>query len=410
MASKKQLWPRDVEAWARKFWDANHRRWLVDDEGAWPATRVLSSLTEQDLMQDITGARAWVSEWSAWQEHRRPGTVEWVERRWSSGRQSLPISISFSSEEEIARLVGESSRWRRARARYARFTERWPALAGAMAVGRHFEVLADYGDGDFERLMGMLSWLAANPLSGLYLRQLPIAGFDTKWAEKRKALLTDLMQSIRGQPDECDFERLCGLRAVPKRIRLRVLCPRLRAQVGGLEDIEAPVEEIDALALAPSAVLVVENLQTGLALPQLEGVVAFMRLGHSIDLLAGIGWLRSVPRNLYWGDLDTHGLVILGRARLMFPQTESLLMDEATLLVHRELWVEEREQAAVDAPAGLTPTEQKLFASLKQHRWGASVRLEQERLDWPTVVDTLSQRFAPGSERGSPGECQRYSE
>ena len=84
---------------------------------------------------------------------------------------------------------------------------------------------------------------------------------------------------------------------------------------------------------------------------------------------------------------------ILGRGRLMFPGTRSVLMDEATLLAHRELCVEESDQAGVDAPAGLTAAEQDLYAGLKQHRWGASLRLEQERLDWPTVLRALSQRL-----------------
>lgn len=390
MATKKQLWPREVEAWARKYWDSKHRAWLVGDDSDWPAKKLLSSLTEKDLMQDVSGARSWVAEWTAWQEHQRPGTVDWQERRWGSGKQSLPTSISFSSVEEFARLVGELARWQRACQRYAALTGRWPGLARAPCVARHFDALADYSSQDFERLVALLSWLSANPNSGLYLRQLPIAGFDTKWAERRKALLTDFAQVLRGQPGERDFERLCGLRAASKRVRMRILCEQLRARVGGLGDIEAPVEEIDALALQPDVVLVVENLQTGLALPELPGVVAFMGLGHSIDLLDGIGWLRSLPRHLYWGDLDTHGLVILGRARLMFPGTRSVLMDEATLLAHRELCVEESEQATVDAPAGLTPTEQDLFAGLKKHRWGASLRLEQERLDWPTVLYALS--------------------
>jgi hypothetical protein len=64
---------------------------------------------------------------------------------------------------------------------------------------------------------------------------------------------------------------------------MRVLCPRLRTRVGGLCDIEAPIAELAALQLAPTISLVVENLNTGVALPDIDGTVAFMRLGLAVD-------------------------------------------------------------------------------------------------------------------------------
>jgi len=91
----------------------------------------------------------------------------------------------------------------------------------------------------------------------------------------------------------------------------------------------------------------------------------------------------------YWGDLDTHGFAILSRARLKLTQMESALMDEATLLGHRDLWVSENPQyAAAELPL-LTPTEQAVYGGLKQQRWGMNVRLEQERIPWAYAWDAL---------------------
>src|SRR6185369_13682514 len=139
-------------------------------------------------------------------------------------------------------------------------------------------------------------------------------------------------------------------RCEPARLRMRILCPRLRLAVGGLCDIEAPAAEIAALRLEPTISLAVENLNTGIALPDIDGAVAFMRLGLAVDQLEPISWLRNVPSQLYWGDIDTHGFAALARARRRFPRIVSVLMDERTLIAHRGLWVREPVPSRVESP------------------------------------------------------------
>jgi len=64
-------------------------------------------------------------------------------------------------------------------------------------------------------------------------------------------------------------------------------------------------------------------------------------------------------------------------------------MDEQTLLSHRELWVEEKDQHASAELPLLTSSEHKLFQSLKGNVWGQHVRLEQERIHWDEAWKTL---------------------
>lgn len=395
MSQKKQIWPADVEAWAHKHWARHHQSWLLEGDGPganpWPHSLTLNTLTEKDVLQDLAGARAWIAAWRGWKREGSPGTLEWIERQWPAGRQSLPAKLTFASAADIADQVGQRDRWTRACARYRIMADQWPALAGGRTLGRHFAVLADYSELEFTRLISLLSWLEANPASGLYLRQLPIPGFDTKWAESRKGLVTDLMQVLKGMDAERDFFVLCGMRRPAPRVRMRVLCPRLRLELGGLCDIEGSIEELAGLGLRPEIVLIVENLETGLALPDFPGVVAFMRLGHSVDLLDRLPWLHGARRHVYWGDLDTHGLAILAKARRRFPATESVLMDEATLLGHKDLWVDESSQSSVERPDGLTSAELALYQGLREQRWGTKVRLEQERLDWPMAMRALEE-------------------
>jgi len=161
-----------------------------------------------------------------------------------------------------------------------------------------------------------------------------------------------------------------------------VLDPALRRGVGGLGDLLAPFDEWQALALPARQVFIVENKQTGLAFDDLPGAVVLMARGYAVDRVHQLPWVQRATAVYYWGDLDTHGLAILGRLRGHLPQAVSLLMDEATLLAHRPLWVTEPEPHAADAVAHLTAAEQQLYRDLRGDRWGPRVRLEQERIDW----------------------------
>jgi hypothetical protein len=388
---KKLLSPEAAQAWLRRRFDNQHRGWL-EGAGGWPLVVLLGEPTEKDASEDPGFVRGWVD---AWRGFRGPGKIDWEERRWPRlGAQQLPVRLKVESPRQVAVLIGQEARWQRASERYDALVSAWPKLRGAGVLTRLFDVLADYAALDFARLVALVAWLEQNPRSGCYPRQLPILGMDTKWLDaKRRALVVDLLQNIRGDSEERDFHVACGLRRPAPRIRVRVLCPQLRQSVGGLTDVEAPLEELTALVLRPQCALIVENLETGIALPELPGVVALMKLGSSVSVLGGLSWLREVPV-LYWGDLDTHGFAILDQARRVLPQLRSLLMDEPTLLSHRALWVEESSPHSALELSHLTREEHAIFDSLRAGTWGRGVRLEQERICWPLALDAVRRAVA----------------
>jgi hypothetical protein len=243
-----------------------------------------------------------------------------------------------------------------------------------------FDALADHGDADFECLRALLVWARDNPASGLRLRQLPVEGLHTKWVQQHHGLITDFAAALRNTNDSRDLLALLGLSTSPVRLRLRLLCPHLRSQAGGLGDIEAPLQELAALPITPSRLVIVENLDTGLALPDIDGGVALMKLGHAVRLVQQLPWLTHKVRSVYWGDIDTHGFAILDRARAALLHTESVLMDEATLQRFAHLCVAEPQPHPCDSVEHLTCAEQKTLVSLAQRR------LEQERLPWPHAL------------------------
>jgi len=233
----------------------------------------------------------------------------------------------------------------------------------------------------------MLSWICANPGSGLYPRQIPVAGIDSKWLESHKGLVCDLVSAIQGT-NERDFYKVCGLKPPPQLIRMRILDPEIRSRFRGLCDISAPWEEAANLDIKPTYVFIVENLQTGLAFEDLTGSVVIMALGYGVDILGHIPWLHNA-RCIYWGDIDTHGFAILNRARTYLPSLETALMDKPTLFAHQDLWVQEKEQSASAELSLLSNEEQELFLSLKNNVLGQQVRLEQERISWDAAWEAI---------------------
>lgn len=384
--------PEDVRQTLVRRFQSKHREWLIGDAGEslWPLEVALGAPTEQAALRQVDGVRAWVSAWQGWQG---VGTLSWCERRWKAlGVQRLPEKLALRGPEDVAMWIGESARWERAQSRYRALIARWPVLA--QQLPRYFDVLADYSDADYQRLTEMLDWIASHPNSNLYPRQLPVSGLDSKWLDGRKGLLTDLVAAIQeDSSSDLDFYQRCGLKAPPLLVRMRVLDQALRAHVGGVGDITAPVDDLAGISWPVSHVFIVENLQTGLAMSDMPGAVVFMRLGYNVDVLARLPWLASA-KCIYWGDLDTHGFAILHRARSYIPELQSVLMDEETLLRHKALWVDEAAQHSAAELTLLTKDEQQLYRDLKQQRWGQNVRLEQERIDWTTAWSVLQRTLA----------------
>lgn len=368
----------------RRF-NNQHQAWLAGD-GTWPLQIPLGMPTEKDATDDPLAVRAWVSSWGAW---KHVGEVSHAVRKWARlGEQELPVALTIFSPEDVATLVGQAPRWGRAKERYAHMVQKWPQLGTGGALAARFNVLADYSEVDFTRLIALLDWLMQNPASYVYLRQLPVEGLDTKWAEQRTGVITGLLKDIKQDTNDGNFHELCGLLRPPHRVRIRLLCPQLRSLVGGLNDVEAPIAEIAALPIEPRAAIILENLDTGMALPDIPGTVGIMKLGNAVSALGSVPWLQGIPA-VYWGDIDTHGFAILDRARKALPQLRSVLMDEATTLGFHNLWGTEPAQTTNIALEHLEEQEAAVYAALKANTWGQKVRLEQERLPWERSIAVL---------------------
>jgi len=72
----------------------------------------------------------------------------------------------------------------------------------------------------------------------------------------------------------------------------------------------------------------------------------------------------------------------------MLPKTKSFLMDQETLLTHQDRWTKE------PTPTGkslnrLSPEELMVYSGLVENRWASLLRLEQERLGFDWIHESL---------------------
>jgi hypothetical protein len=313
-----------------------------------------------------------------------------ITRAWPRvGKQQLPDALLVDGPDTVAAIIGMTDAWCQARATMDRLAASWSALTASDGWPSLTRQLVTYAPEDVTRLIDLIAWIDATPQSDLYVRQVPVRGIDTKWIETRTDVITRVVRAVCGPRAGTGFLGTCGFRGTPARIRVRVLCPTLRAQLGGLGDIEAPIVDLAALTIQPTTILLVENLITGLALPDRDGVVAIIGLGNGVSLVGKLPWIRSAPRALYWGDVDTHGVAILALARTAIPHLTSILMDESTLVRYRDAWGEEPRQMRHEVPETLTAQEAAVLAGLQRDQWGRRVRLEQERIPWTEALTAL---------------------
>ncbi|MBG6191334.1 hypothetical protein IWX64_002294 [Arthrobacter sp. CAN_A212] len=353
--------------------------------------------TESGALADQAAAIAWVT---SWRNAGLDDSVVWTTRRWASvGSQEIPDRLRLEGAAAIAGFARKGSQWLQIRSRAdALLTQFAPGPAArtgvpddpvagestsdrgnrvADAVQRSSRALSDLADIDFERLLSVLLWLEANPDSGLYIRQLPVRGVDTKWISMHRVLVERLFAAVTGHDS-------LGLALPPAQVRIRFLDPEYAP--GGLVDVAVPITELADLPIQPRTVFVFENLESVVAMPPVPGAVVIHGSGYAVGRLSGIPWV-SDGHVVYWGDLDSHGFGILNRVRSSCSDVSVVLMDLETLRAHRDLWVEEPSPNS-GVFGYLLPDELVVVAELQ--RLG-NVRLEQERIGWAYALTQLLQ-------------------
>lgn len=384
-------WTRDTDIKNRmqKKWDSGEILALSVSGSPFEPFRIpLKSPSSKALTHEFEVARDWVAHLA--RHARKPSghgyDLEYREISHKTlGRNKVPEAVVFQSLEDLTAYLGKTRETTRYQALYKTVTARFPAL-GPMLRKSPLDALAH--ESVMDRILAIAAHLLANPHPSIYLRELDISGVDTKFIEAHKAYLTKVLDAvlppgaINGAfTGASHFENRYGFLSKPGRIRFRILDPELA--ILGLKDMEIPVKDFCELPISPDTVFIIENEITGLSFPLFPRAMVIFGLGYGLRRLSGARWMED-KHLWYWGDIDTHGFVMIDQIRHYFPRTRSFLMDEETLLSHQALWGSESSPAIRDLTL-LTQKEAALYDALRKNRFAPSLRLEQERISFSNV-------------------------
>ncbi len=386
--------PDDIKRRLRRSWDKGKilGAW-ARDEKLYPLRLALRRPTSADLSSEFDAASRWMKDLDNSSHSVRGFGYEliWTEvNHRVLGRNRVPAGVVVPSEDDHLRLIGKRHDAERFRKLCVHTRQAFPELGDWLA--RKPLIALEHAD-EWPEVLAVVQWFRDHPNSGLFLRQLEIENIDSKFIERHRGLLAQLLEILlppgaattRGGGIRA-FERRYGLLSKPALVRFRVLDDALR--ISGLSDLTVPVAEFADLDLRVTRVFVTENEVNGLAFPSVANSIVIFGLGYGLDVLSAVPCLKRAQIH-YWGDIDTHGLAMLDRLRAEFPHTRSLLMGRNTLLAHRHLWVRE-EKPHRGHLTRLDADEEDLFEALQANRFGDRVRLEQERISYTLLKEVLT--------------------
>lgn len=332
-----------------------------------------------EIGDDLEAVRSWIAELQAGSRSGVRYTLRYASIGGRLiGRNELPSRAMVESYEQTVALLGVGDQVRS----YQDVLSVVEAEAAVSAWVRNNPLRALEVASSWPTLLSAYRWLRTARNSGRYLREVTAPGVDTKFIERHRPLLAQLL----GIPATASgFLTALGLRVKPETLRLRP--SRSLGLNAGLSDLTARTDELAPLDLAVRSAVVIENEITFLSVPVPPDGVVLWGKGFEVDRVGSMPWLSGVDV-FYWGDLDTHGFAILNRLRAWLPQSRSVLMDRETLLAHHDRWVVEDSPAASHL-GRLTDQEQTLYQDLVTDRLGERIRLEQERIDWDWVTGRL---------------------
>ena len=325
----------------------------------------------------------------AWTDFAYPELVEWQERQYRQlSEQRVPVKLRIFSLQQLTELLGAEQQlenWLNKISSFLQqsFVHDRHQHRLFQTLIHHLEQIERYSQQEWQWLIQLIEQLKPNMGAGLYLRALPLSAVNTKFLEQN-LLLTEVICNVL-YDDEIVLAG--GLLAwldcldSPKGwLTIKPVCPNVQEKLGGLPVFQLSTEVLDQFELPAERIIVVENIQSGLACPNLENSIVVCGGGKNISWM-NAKWLQH-KQVFYWGDIDSEGLNILSMVRQKIPHVIALMMDEATVLQFQNHMVDEPD-SIFSEPQYLSADELKLFHDLRAQTF-KNRRLEQERIsvDW----------------------------
>jgi hypothetical protein len=373
--------PADLAArWLKQWRLADNRELRLLHADSWPIALGIGRPTAAELTHQTDSVRDHLQRWRV----VKVGHVVWepVNFRSASEPITVPVSWQLHAPSEWATATGDPS----IGAEFARLQRLLHAINPRFhrLIVRQPFLTEDKQIADVVAAAKVALELTPGCAFGRPLRTLSVGGIDTKFFERHRTLMTQLLDVLfDGEVDNLGLEGFLG--ALDDTDHWLLIAPLERGLLPFSQQRIRTKELMDA-TLPGSRVLVVENESSLYQLPRISDTVAI--LGAGLNL----GWLEAPgfdgKQLAYWGDLDTWGLQMLATARGYRPQLRALLMTRDIFDAHAALSaVPEPSPAAESPPIVLTEAESMLYRHLRALEKG---RLEQEFLPVDQVGDALA--------------------
>jgi hypothetical protein len=364
--------------WRKQWQTADAREQRLLDVNAWPISLPIGKPTAAAFTTQSREVREHVQQWRA----VRVGQVQSATVSYRAGGEpvEIPTAWILRNAAEWAAATGDSA-----------IELEHRILGNVLAQAdrqfhrtliRQLRLVANAGEDVVLQTLRLVQALEPGSADGRPLRALAIAGIDSKFFERNRALIQHLLDArFEDQASEQGLESFLG--ALDEGDHWLLIAP-LQPGLLAFTRQSVPAAELMSTGLAGTHLLVVENERSLHQLPQLSSTVAVLGSGLNLAWMRA-PWLASKTIG-YWGDIDTWGLTMLAAARELQPSLDALLMDLRTFEAHAALAVPEPHPARDRAPIALTERERDLYMRLRTTEKG---RLEQEFLPRELVVAML---------------------
>ncbi len=376
---------KDLHRQVQKLWDNGTILVAVfDNSTAFPKRLVFKSPSTTELSENFEEVRQWISALTKCKYDFRIETTEINHR--VIGKNTIPKQAWVDTLEDAVNILGKQKQLLGFKKLIAITEEQNPKIIQWL---QRYPIKAVTMVDNWSKILKVIDWIKANPYSNIYLRQIDIPGIDTKFIEKNKKTLTQLLDLSLDEDainhkavGISQFESRYGFAQKPLRIRLRILDPSIRFFGFGQQDITLTQDNFKTLNQDDNfdqnthTIFITENEINFLSFPNFKQAIVIFGAGYGFENLNDIKWITT-KQVYYWGDIDSHGFAILDQLRAILPKTQSILMDEPTLLAHKAYWGVEKKQQKRKLNR-LNQAEQNLFNDLINNRFAETVRLEQE--------------------------------
>tara|TARA_X000001388_G_scaffold73659_1_gene65668 strand:- start:866 stop:2083 length:1218 start_codon:yes stop_codon:yes gene_type:complete len=211
-----------------------------------------------------------------------------------------------------------------------------PSVEKHAAILKTTIVYIDISEKQFAKVIGVFPQIIFGMGEGLFLRQLPIEGVDTKFLESSRhaSLLFNLYQiehreSFNGGTITArNLPELLKVESLPTSgLRVR-FSPNYQPQYANLPTVKLDYRDLMQMNILESNVLIVENETSVFQVRAFDDLLIIGGAGYSLEFL-NAPWLKS-RKLAYWGDMDSDGMNMMNQVLNVYPNTTVLMMNEQT--------------------------------------------------------------------------------